>query len=277
MSSLSLAFRCAVAATFIIFGGELSQAQSLSDSTAKMVIEIDGNKLLLHGDVSSAANEAKLREVAASSYAPDDADIALTLSDEVPPGWSLITELTLRASLATQHSAAEITPARVSVSGLSADLEAWQARAARLRENLLPGMSAAFAVVEPAPPPSGPSMCQEIFNRVARSRSIDFFHSSDQLTTSVYGLLDELAQIAGDCPGGTITVTGHTDNSGEESLNLALSEARAQAVVRYMEARGISAERLSASGAGSSMPIDRNDSSAARRRNRRIDIVYSDQ
>ena len=87
-------------------------------------------------------------------------------------------------------------------------------------------------------------------------------------------MLDEIVQIASDCPATTMTITGHTDASGEESANLRLSEARARAVADYLIARGISVERITVSGAGSSVPLLPGRDAHARRTNRRIDFRF---
>ena len=86
-------------------------------------------------------------------------------------------------------------------------------------------------------------------------------------------MLDELVQVATDCPGGRIEITGHTDASGHETGNIALSQARAEAVASYFVAAGIPPERLLAAGAGSSEPIVQGDDARARRLNRRI-VLY---
>ena len=49
-------------------------------------------------------------------------------------------------------------------------------------------------------------------------------------------------------------VDGHTDASGSDSYNLTLSQRRAASVVRFLEAAGISAERLQAKGHGETAP-----------------------
>ena len=52
-----------------------------------------------------------------------------------------------------------------------------------------------------------------------------------------------------------IVLGGHTDSRGDESLNLKLSTDRAESVFRYLLERGVSAQRMTFEGYGSSSPI----------------------
>lgn len=71
-------------------------------------------------------------------------------------------------------------------------------------------------------------------------------------------------------------VSGHTDSKGGDAYNLNLSLKRAQAVKRYMTARGVAGRRLKVSGKGEKEPIaanenpDGSDSPEGRQANRRI-------
>ena len=84
--------------------------------------------------------------------------------------------------------------------------------------------------------------------------------------------LDRLVKLLKDVPGLKIELSGHTDNTGSESLNKKLSQDRATAVVNYLKAKGVVAERLSAKGYGSSQPIANNASSEGRQENRRTEF-----
>ena len=70
-----------------------------------------------------------------------------------------------------------------------------------------------------------------------------------------------------------IQINGHTDNVGEESRNLELSEKRARAVMDYLRAEGIEDDRLVFKGFGESQPIDSNDTEEGRKRNRRTEFI----
>ncbi|WP_425040005.1 OmpA family protein [Primorskyibacter sp. S187A] len=69
-------------------------------------------------------------------------------------------------------------------------------------------------------------------------------------------------------------VVGHTDGVGSFDYNRDLSEARAAAVVEYLERRhGISRDRLAAHGVGPLSPVFSNVSDAGQSRNRRVELV----
>ncbi|MGJ1363176.1 OmpA family protein [Sphingobacterium spiritivorum] len=69
-----------------------------------------------------------------------------------------------------------------------------------------------------------------------------------------------------------IEIGGHTDNTGNDQLNKTLSDNRAKAVVSYLIARGISANRLLAKGYGSNQPLAANDTEAGKALNRRTEF-----
>lgn len=72
----------------------------------------------------------------------------------------------------------------------------------------------------------------------------------------------------------SLVVTGHTDAKGAFDYNIDLSRRRAAAVADDLSAHyGISAQRLTAFGAGMSSPIASNDDEAGRTKNRRVELV----
>jgi outer membrane protein OmpA-like peptidoglycan-associated protein/opacity protein-like surface antigen len=72
------------------------------------------------------------------------------------------------------------------------------------------------------------------------------------------------------------TATGHTDSVGDEAYNQKLSERRAQAVVDFLHAQGVSPSRITAIGMGEIKPIADNATEEGRAQNRRVTIRRTD-
>ncbi len=70
-----------------------------------------------------------------------------------------------------------------------------------------------------------------------------------------------------------LRVEGHTDNQGSAAANQALSEKRAQAVVAWLVAQGIPANRLSAQGFGQGKPVAENSTEDGKAKNRRVELA----
>lgn len=70
-----------------------------------------------------------------------------------------------------------------------------------------------------------------------------------------------------------VQINGHTDNTGNDLTNKALSLQRAEEVVKYLIEKGINASRLSAKGYGSERPLVSNDDEQGGREvNRRTEV-----
>jgi outer membrane protein OmpA-like peptidoglycan-associated protein/uncharacterized protein YidB (DUF937 family) len=75
--------------------------------------------------------------------------------------------------------------------------------------------------------------------------------------------------------GSVIEIRGHTDNTGDGAANLALSEARAEAVRDALVMSGVPASMLRATGYGDTKPRAPNDTEYGRFQNRRIEYALA--
>jgi outer membrane protein OmpA-like peptidoglycan-associated protein len=76
---------------------------------------------------------------------------------------------------------------------------------------------------------------------------------------------------------GGISIEGHTDDRGNDQYNQKHSDARAQAVMKFLVDAGVPSARLQANGFGESRPIDDNKTDAGRARNRRVEFLFVEQ
>ena len=92
-----------------------------------------------------------------------------------------------------------------------------------------------------------------------------------------FELLRQVASALQSNPGLFVLVEGHTDSVGSNSMNLSLSQRRADSVRLYLTGQGVEADRLTAVGFGEERPIDSNRTRAGREHNRRVEFTITKQ
>ncbi len=101
--------------------------------------------------------------------------------------------------------------------------------------------------------------------------AIQFLVGKARVTRSE-AVLDQIAKTMRDYPAVRVEVSVHTDSHGDDAYNLQLSQARADAVVQELVARGIPSARLAAHGYGETMPVASNATADGRAQNRRVEV-----
>jgi outer membrane protein OmpA-like peptidoglycan-associated protein len=103
---------------------------------------------------------------------------------------------------------------------------------------------------------------------------IHFASDSAVLGEDSAATLAEMAKLLKAQPALKVYIVGHTDDSGSLAHNLALSQQRAEAVVKALETQyGIAPARLAAKGLASYAPVASNRDDAGKARNRRVELV----
>ena len=108
--------------------------------------------------------------------------------------------------------------------------------------------------------------------------SMEFEEGKSNLTTSMYGDLDKMADFLLDNPDFNLRISGHTDSDGREDYNLKLSQDRADVIKEYLVYfGGIEDGRIIAKGFGSSQPIVPEETEDDKKLNRRVEFeIYRD-
>jgi outer membrane protein OmpA-like peptidoglycan-associated protein len=88
--------------------------------------------------------------------------------------------------------------------------------------------------------------------------------------------LNSIADYLVSHPGRAVKISGHTDNTGSEEHNLALSKRRANVVAEYLIRNGVDLNRVEASGFGRAKPIESNATNEGRTKNRRVELLIYD-
>ena len=103
-------------------------------------------------------------------------------------------------------------------------------------------------------------------------KGITFKTDSDEIRKQSFRTLNAAIKVLQDYPQLRISISGHTDNTGDADHNRDLSQRRAQSVKNYMVEKGIDESRLVAEGFGPDRPIADNGSRKGRARNRRVEF-----
>ncbi len=85
--------------------------------------------------------------------------------------------------------------------------------------------------------------------------------------------LAQVVKLLLEYPTARVRIEGHSDNVGNPSYNLRLSERRARAVLRYLVQSGVPMTRLAIKGFGENKPMVSNTSNRNRAMNRRVEFT----
>jgi len=109
-------------------------------------------------------------------------------------------------------------------------------------------------------------------------KQVHFQHDSAEILPDSQGIIEELADLMSKRPDiKNVEVQGHTDDTGAAAYNLRLSQSRAQAVVDAIASHGVDASRMSAKGYGQEKPLVPNTTEPNRAKNRRVQVMITEQ
>lgn len=109
--------------------------------------------------------------------------------------------------------------------------------------------------------------------RLIMPNSITFNTNESILKATSNAVLDSVAIVAKEYDKTKLQIIGYTDSTGNDKINIPLSERRAAAVANYLALRGVAGARLSAYGAGAANPIASNTTEEGKAQNRRVEIT----
>ena len=99
-----------------------------------------------------------------------------------------------------------------------------------------------------------------------------FDYDSAAIKPAFQPTLRTLADVLGKYDRNQVQVVGHTDSTGSDAYNQALSERRAEAVTQELGYLGVPRAIMTATGRGEREPRAENATEAGRQLNRRVEI-----
>jgi hypothetical protein len=119
----------------------------------------------------------------------------------------------------------------------------------------------------PAPPPPPPPAAQ------SQAFMVFFDWDRSNLSAQALSTVQQAASAFKTRGSAQITATGHTDTSGSEAYNMALSLRRANAVKNALVQEGVPAQAISVIGRGEANPLVATGDGVREPQNRRVEIV----
>ena len=108
--------------------------------------------------------------------------------------------------------------------------------------------------------------------KLVAPENVTFATNSSTISSRFTNTLYSIASVLKEYPDSNITVSGHTDSTGNDAINNPLSVNRANSVANYLKQEGIASSRITAVGYGSKQPVASNSTSDGRAQNRRVEI-----
>ncbi len=99
-----------------------------------------------------------------------------------------------------------------------------------------------------------------------------FEFDQDQLSHEAHQQLEEVYKLLKKNRAMFMEISGHTDIVGPDGYNMDLSKRRATRVIKHLESKGISADRLKIAYFGSTHPVTDNSTLTGRAQNRRVEF-----
>ncbi|MGL4489357.1 MAG: OmpA family protein [Rhizobiaceae bacterium] len=105
--------------------------------------------------------------------------------------------------------------------------------------------------------------------------NITFATDQDAIQQNFYPTLNSVALVLNKYNQSLVDIYGHTDATGDDGYNLALSQRRAQSVAGYLASQRVDERRFLVTGLGESRPVAANSNETGRSQNRRVEIQIS--
>ena len=252
--------------------------KEIDNTNTFMVIKSLDSVVELKGFLNDQTTEIAVRSYASSIFGSNNINDSLRLSDKLPQNWPIQVLTGLEVVGLLDHGSLIIEPNTILLEGKSANPEiksiVSEILSKKLGNDILYTLKLEYDE-QLVPKPIGPDAkkCVLDINNVIETLGIEFAPGEIVLQKSSNDTLKNMADIMQTCYIVPMEIGGHTDSQGRKSLNLSISQARAEAVMDSLLSYDILTGNLIAKGYGESTPIADNKTSEGRNKNRRIEFT----
>lgn len=238
----------------------------------------DTGRVQIRGRLTDELQKSVIDSYARARFGADRVYVATRLDETLPDGWPVRVLAGLEALAVLHHGSLVVRPDTVEITGVSGRQDG-SARVSQILSGKL-GQGQSFKVAvrydeafDPFAALPAPQECVDRLNTTVNAHKISFAPGSAEIPSEAGTTMKSLADILQGCPALRLEIGGHTDSQGSEEGNLALSQARAEAVLLSLQGRRVTVSGFVARGYGESTPIAANGTEAGREANRRIEFT----
>jgi OOP family OmpA-OmpF porin len=252
--------------------------KEIDNTNTFMVIKNLDGVVELKGFLNDHTAEIAVRSYASSIFGSNNINDSLRLSDKLPQNWPIQVLTGLEVVGLLDHGSLIIEPNTILLEGKSANPEiksiVSEILSKKLGNDILYTLKLEYdEQLVPKPIGLDAKKCVLDINNVIETLGIEFAPGEIVLQKSSNDTLRNMADIMQTCYMVPMEIGGHTDSQGRKSLNLSISQARAEAVMDSLLSYDILTGNLIAKGYGESTPIADNKTSEGRNKNRRIEFT----
>ncbi len=238
----------------------------------------EDGQIQLRGRLTDQLLRSAVDSYARAQFGASKVYTATRLDAELPDGWPIRVLAGLESLAQLHHGSLLVRQNTVEVSGVTGSQSARARITQVLSDKLGQGQTFKVSVTynedfDPLAALPTPQECLADMNAAMSRQKITFTPGSAEIANEANETLDSLAKTLSECPALKIEIAGHTDSQGSDSGNLALSQARAEAVLLALQGRRAPVTGLTAVGYGETKPLADNGTGTGREANRRIEFT----
>jgi OOP family OmpA-OmpF porin len=233
---------------------------------AELKATITGEAIVLHGTLADQESIETVVSQAEQGFGADNVTNRLRVGENTSalPNLDGFFLNLVGKSPSLETLTASLSGTHLSLKGTVNSAQANKMLASQMTDGLGLNVKNALTVATPS--------CDILINELLNSDPINFASGRVKIKNESFELLENIKSTALGCPNANFEVSGHTDSTGKHSLNMKLSEQRAQAVINHLAGLGLNTTKYTATGYGPSRPIADNNTNEGRTRNRRIEF-----
>lgn len=273
-------FRAALPEVFSLVAKLAEKPSNVNAGPAEFTATLaeETQQLELRGRLTDDLSQTAIESLAKARFGAGKVYMATRLDPELPDGWPIRVMAGLEALAELHHGNLVVRADRVEIKGFAGSQAAKSKISQILSDQLGKGQTFRVDVqyvkaLDPLASLPTARECAEAVNGIVTANKIKFPPGSAEIDAAASKIVAMIAVALERCGPIRLEIAGHTDAQGSEGGNLALSQARAEAVLIALQGRQVDVSGMTAKGYGEGVAIADNGSEIGREANRRIEFT----